>query len=63
MRRAAIWLALAGLAAGAQVARADDGATIYKRCAACHLADGAGGPARPLRRHQRNNQKIGEDCQ
>lgn len=44
MRRAAIMLALAGLVAGGQAARADDGATIYKRCAACHLADGAGVP-------------------
>lgn len=44
MRRAAILLALAGLAASGPVARADDGATVYKRCAACHLADGAGVP-------------------
>lgn len=44
MRGAGIILALAGLVAGGQVARADDGATVYKRCAACHLADGAGVP-------------------
>ena len=45
MRRLAILLTLAGLMAGAGPAlAADDGATIYKRCAACHLADGAGVP-------------------
>ena len=38
------------LSAGAAVAQ-DDGATLYKRCAACHLATGAGVPGAfpPLR--------------
>lgn len=44
MRRLAILLALTGLATAGQAMAADDGATIYKRCAACHLADGAGVP-------------------
>lgn len=43
MRRLAIMLALTGLAATGS-ATAQDGATIYKRCAACHLADGSGVP-------------------
>jgi mono/diheme cytochrome c family protein len=43
MRRLATLLALAALAAAAP-APAQDGATIYKRCAACHLADGSGVP-------------------
>lgn len=42
MRRPAILLAFAALMA--VPASAQDGATIYKRCAACHLADGAGVP-------------------
>lgn len=44
MRRLAILLALTGLTAAGQAMAADDGATIYKRCAACHLADGSGVP-------------------
>jgi mono/diheme cytochrome c family protein len=44
MRGLAILLALAGSAATGQAMAADDGATIYKRCAACHLANGAGVP-------------------
>lgn len=44
MRRLATLLALAGLAAAGPAVAADDGATIYKRCAACHLANGAGVP-------------------
>ncbi|SEH13897.1 Cytochrome C oxidase, cbb3-type, subunit III [Sphingopyxis sp. YR583] len=43
MRRLAMLLGLAALGAQAP-ATAQDGATIYKRCAACHLADGAGVP-------------------
>ena len=44
MRRFAFLLALAGLAVAGPAMAADDGATIYKRCAACHLANGAGVP-------------------
>lgn len=44
MRRFAIPLAAAGLAVAGPALAADDGATIYKRCAACHLANGAGVP-------------------
>ena len=44
MRGLAILLALTGLAAAERAMAADDGATIYKRCAACHLASGAGVP-------------------
>lgn len=44
MRRSAILLAVAGLAVAGPALAADDGATIYKRCAACHLANGAGVP-------------------
>ena len=44
MRRWAILLAVTGLAAAGPALAADDGATIYKRCAACHLASGAGVP-------------------
>jgi mono/diheme cytochrome c family protein len=45
MRGLAILLALpALLVAGGAAAFADDGATIYKRCAACHLPNGAGVP-------------------
>lgn len=44
MRRIAILFSLAGLAVAGQATAADDGATIYKRCAACHLANGAGVP-------------------
>lgn len=44
MRRFAFTLMLAGLAAAGPALAADDGATIYKRCAACHLANGAGVP-------------------
>lgn len=44
MRPLALLLALTGLAAAGSAAAADDGATIYKRCAACHLANGAGVP-------------------
>lgn len=44
MRRFAPLIALAGLAAAAQATAAEDGAAVYKRCAACHLADGAGVP-------------------
>lgn len=43
MRRLTMLLALAGMAATGP-ATAQDGATIYKRCAACHLANGAGVP-------------------
>lgn len=42
MRRLAILVALTGLTAGH--AAAQDGAAVYKRCAACHLATGAGVP-------------------
>lgn len=44
MRRLAMFVALAGLAAAGPVLASDDGPTIYKRCAACHLANGAGVP-------------------
>ena len=44
MRGFAILLAATGLAAAGPAQAADDGATIYKRCAACHLANGAGVP-------------------
>ncbi len=44
MRRIAILLALSGLVVTGQATAADDGATIYKRCVACHLANGAGVP-------------------
>lgn len=44
MRRLAIMLALAGLGAATPASAADDGATVFKRCAACHLGDGAGVP-------------------
>lgn len=44
MTRWAILFALAGLTAAGPAIAADDGATIYKRCAACHLANGAGVP-------------------
>jgi mono/diheme cytochrome c family protein len=44
MRRIAILFSLAGLAVAGPATAADDGATIYKRCAACHLANGAGVP-------------------
>ena len=44
MRRLAILLAVMGLAATGPALAADDGATISKRCAACHLANGAGVP-------------------
>lgn len=44
MRRLAIIFALAGTTLAGSAAAADDGATIYKRCAACHLANGAGVP-------------------
>ncbi len=44
MRPLAILLAFAGLAGAGPATAADDGATIYKRCAACHLANGAGVP-------------------
>lgn len=44
MRLRAILVALAGFALAGSVAAAEDGATIYKRCAACHLANGAGVP-------------------
>ena len=37
-------LALAGLGAATPASAADDGATVFKRCAACHLGDGAGVP-------------------
>ncbi|MBB6427787.1 cytochrome c [Sphingopyxis sp. JAI128] len=43
MRGLVILAALGGLAT-AVPAGAQDGATIYKRCAACHLANGAGVP-------------------
>lgn len=43
MRRLASLVALATLAVAGSAA-AQDGATIYKRCAACHLADGSGVP-------------------
>lgn len=44
MTRWATLFALAGLTAAGPATAADDGATIYKRCAACHLANGAGVP-------------------
>lgn len=44
MRRLTIALALAGLGVAAPAIAADDGATVFKRCAACHLGDGAGVP-------------------
>ncbi len=44
MRRAAILLAVAGAIAAGSVSHAQDGATIFKRCAACHLPTGAGVP-------------------
>lgn len=44
MRRFAILLALAGFMSASPAIAADDGAAIYKRCAACHLANGAGVP-------------------
>jgi mono/diheme cytochrome c family protein len=44
MRRFAIAVALASVAAGSPAVAAEDGAAIYKRCAACHLGDGAGVP-------------------
>jgi mono/diheme cytochrome c family protein len=45
MRRLAVLSALATLAAAAAPAQAaDDGAALYKRCAACHLDNGAGVP-------------------
>lgn len=45
IRGLAILLALpAAIVAGDATAFADDGATIYKRCAACHLPNGAGVP-------------------
>jgi mono/diheme cytochrome c family protein len=45
MRGLAILLALpAAIVAGEATAFGDDGATIYKRCAACHLPNGAGVP-------------------
>lgn len=43
MRAAAIGLALA-LISGSALAQAVDGAQIYHRCAACHLANGQGVP-------------------
>lgn len=43
MGRLSALLILAGLAVTGP-ATAQDGAAIYKRCAACHLADGAGVP-------------------
>lgn len=53
MRAAFVLLAIALLAPAHPVAAqaAADGAAIYKRCAACHLADGAGVPGAfpPLR--------------
>lgn len=44
MRRLAIILALASVGAATPALAADDGATVFKRCAACHLGDGAGVP-------------------
>ncbi len=44
MRRLAILLALPVAFAAGPVAHAQDGATIFKRCAACHLPTGAGVP-------------------
>ncbi len=44
MRHRAFLVAMAGFALAGSAAAADDGATIYKRCAACHLANGAGVP-------------------
>lgn len=44
MRRFSTLLAFAALAVAGPAVAADDGATIYKRCAACHLANGAGVP-------------------
>lgn len=45
IRGLAILLALpAAIVAGEASAFADDGATVYKRCAACHLPNGAGVP-------------------
>lgn len=52
MRGLAVLAALsASLAVGEAAAFAEDGAAVYKRCAACHLADGAGVPGAfpPLR--------------
>lgn len=52
MRRLAVALAsMAFLSAGNLAAQPADGAAIYKRCAACHLATGAGVPGAfpPLR--------------
>jgi len=47
----ALALATAALIAAPAVAQTADGAAIYKRCAACHLATGAGVPGAfpPLR--------------
>ncbi len=44
MRRFAIFLAVAAAFAAGPVSHAQDGATIFKRCAACHLPTGAGVP-------------------
>lgn len=44
MRRLAIILALVSVGAASPAMAADDGATVFKRCAACHLGDGAGVP-------------------